>query len=228
MGSGSTTVAESSEHTSHATPDHGTEPFDNFVPQLAVYPPQEHESTPTLTPHHETKRRQRPIASRSFSNLRSAATESHSKGYHAPGLPKSRSSTALVQREDSMESNDGGKVSPVPISGTALSNGEGDASEMRHRSAQKTFVHVKIPRYDTIRLVSYTARLTLAVSVHVLLSVMVLLLQCGICRYLITHLFQKGRGFLVRDARLRTHDLEWRNRTSSVGVSLPFSQQMFS
>jgi len=34
-------------------------------------------------------------------------------------------------------------------------------------------------------------------SVHVLLSVM------------------KGRGFIVRDARLRTHDLEWRNRTWS-------------
>ena len=137
MGSDPAIVAESSAA--------GTETADSTIPKLTVYPPQQNDSTPTLTPRGETTRKSRPIASRSFSNLRSAAAEAQTKGYHAPGLPKSSSSTALASRRSSTESNDviGG---PIPNSGTILNNAEGDASEMRQRSAQKTFVHVKIPR----------------------------------------------------------------------------------
>lgn len=59
----------------------------------------------------------------------------------------------------------------------------------------------------------------LETSVHVLLSVMVLLiLSAKTFSNMLLFFSKKGRGFLVRDARLRTHDLEWRNRTSSVGV----------
>ncbi|KAF8592433.1 hypothetical protein K439DRAFT_1400235 [Ramaria rubella] len=147
---------------------------------LLTHPTREMELVPSYALSHEpSTSKARLVASRSFSNLKSAAAESHSTGYHAPGLPKSSSSTVLVNRRRSFDSSDTKKPPPIPHSGSALTKADNDASEMRHRSAQKTFVYVRIP------------------SVHVLLSVM------------------KGQGFLVRDARLRTHDLEWRNRTSS-------------
>jgi BLTP2/FMP27/Hobbit, C-terminal len=128
----------------------GTEPLDVTTPQFTVQSPSGSKLSCTLTPHQETKRKARPIASRSFSNLRSAAAESHDTEYHAPGLPKSNSSTALVDRKASMDSNDVMKAGPTPKNGITVTNAEGDASEMRQRSAQKTFVHVKIPRYDTL------------------------------------------------------------------------------
>ncbi|KAF8528944.1 golgi-body localization protein domain-containing protein [Hysterangium stoloniferum] len=153
----------------------------NSLPQLAIHPPQEtvlHSMNPAVLSE-TTSRRPRLVASRSFSNLKSNTADFGNVSYHAPGLPRSSSSVALVSRRDSSESNDNRTSDNAPSVGEVFKKAEGDASEMRHRSAQKTFVHVEIA------------------SVHVLLSVM------------------KGRGFLVRDARLRTHDLEWRNRTSS-------------
>jgi len=153
----------------------------NSLPQLAVHPPQEtalHSMNPAVLPE-AAPRRPRLIASRSFSNLRSNTADFGNTSYHSPGLPRSSSSIALVSRRDSFESDDNRTSDSVLTLGVMSQKADGDASEMRHRSAQKTFVHVEIA------------------SVHVLLSVM------------------KGRGFLVRDARLRTHDLEWRNRTSS-------------
>lgn len=121
--------------------------LDKTIPQLTVYPSQQNESIRTSTANQETRRTARLVASRSFSNLRSAPAEAYSKGYHAPGLPKSSSSTALVSRRSSMELKDVRKVGPIHNTSTTLGNAEGDdALEMRQRSAQKTFVHVKIPR----------------------------------------------------------------------------------
>lgn len=148
MRSDISTVAGPSENVSRsATSDAGTEPLDDAIPHF-MGPSTGGSKSYTLTPHQEPKQKARPVTSRSFSNLRSAAAESRITGYHAPGLPKSSSSTALVDRKNSMDSNDVIKVGSAPKFGMKMDNVEGDASEMRQRSAQKTFVHVKIPRYD--------------------------------------------------------------------------------
>ncbi|KIJ56610.1 hypothetical protein M422DRAFT_218123 [Sphaerobolus stellatus SS14] len=164
---------ESSENAHHQT----LQP-----PRFTLQQPDDNEGisvdTPTL-PTHQIPQRPRLVASRSFTNLRSTLSEQRNAEYYAPGLPKSISSTALGETRrtsfDSSESDHDLNTDTQSRSMTA-----GDASVMRQRSSQKTFVHAEIP------------------SVHVLLSVM------------------KGRGFLVKEARLRTHDLEWHNRTSSL------------
>lgn len=112
------------------------------------------------------------LTSRSLSNLTQTYFESPQSEYHAPGLPKSRSSTALVAVRTT--------TSKAEAHATNTTGAKNDLSEMQQRSNQKTFVLAEIP------------------SVHVLLSIV------------------KNGGFLIRDARLRTHDLEWRNRTLSV------------
>lgn len=146
-------VEPSFDHnTSHSPSNLTPEPLDDVIPQLTVRPPRGSISTRALASHQETKRKTRPIASRSFSNLKSAVAESPSSGYYARGLPKSSSSTALVGRRGSLESNDGVQIDPSLKSGMEINLVEGDASEMRQRSAQKTFVHVKIPRCCTVPL----------------------------------------------------------------------------
>lgn len=86
-------------------------------------------------------------ASRSFTNLYATAGERELQGYHAPGLPKSISSTALIERGSSTDHRDE-SISEHPFSLNIVQpKADGDAWEMRHRSAQKMFVHVEIPRH---------------------------------------------------------------------------------
>ncbi|GJJ07408.1 hypothetical protein Clacol_001610 [Clathrus columnatus] len=117
------------------------------------------------------------LTSRSLSNLTLGDLEPIRRDYHAPGLPKSQSSTALVAVNVNTADNEEARTIHMA---NIFKDKDGDVYQMSYRSNQKTFVHAEIP------------------SVHVLLSII------------------KGKGFLIRDARLRTHDLEWRNRTSSL------------
>lgn len=80
------------------------------------------------------------LTSRSMSNLTLMNAESQTD-YHAPGLPKSRSSAALVVTG----SNGDNEVHAIPTSNITLIE-DGDVYQMRYRSNQKTFVHAEIPR----------------------------------------------------------------------------------
>lgn len=77
----------------------------------------------------------------------------------------------------------------------------GDAAEMKTRSSQKTFILVKISRY-AFYLSPSAARLTAYPSLHLVLSIV------------------KEESFDLRDARIRTRDLEYRNQTWSVRIHL--------
>lgn len=102
-------------------------------------------NTPTLQSHQDPPPRPRLAASRSFTNLRSTLADDSSREYHAPGLPKSISSTSLSIRRHSTDSDNDSFLEQTQHN-SVLVNRDGDASEMRHRSVQKTFVHVEIPR----------------------------------------------------------------------------------
>lgn len=81
------------------------------------------------------------LTSRSLSNLTLIHSESTPSDYHAPGLPKSRSSTALIAVRTSPRTET--HVSTT----TDKAKDEGsDIYQMQHRSNQKTFVHAEIPR----------------------------------------------------------------------------------
>ena len=123
-------------------------------PRFTLQQPGESEgiSVDTLTLRvQQAPQRPRLVASRSFTNLRSTLSEQRNSEYYAPGLPKSVSSTALglgKSRRTSFDSSD--EKQPEHNLNIDISQSEsrpdGDASEMRHRSSQKTFVHAEIPR----------------------------------------------------------------------------------
>jgi hypothetical protein len=159
----SSNAVEASHHNDRR-PTHSQSIYDgdlNSLPQLAIQPPPETalRSMNPAVPWEAAPRRPRLIATRSFTNLRSNTADFANAAYPAPGLPKSNSSVALVNRRGSLESNDGTTSESMLALGVVYKKTDGDASEMRHRSAQKTFVHVEIARYAG--LVFYYMKLTI-------------------------------------------------------------------
>ena len=123
--------------------------------------------------------------SRSCTDLRAAAAES-AKSSHQPHLldPDAYSQdNSRAQRRNVREDS------------------KDDAIEMKSRSSQKTFILVKISRWDYPDFTLHNTQP--AYSLELLLSIM------------------KAESFECRDARIRTHTLEIRNETWSVSVTCP-------
>lgn len=142
-------------------------------------------------------------ASRSFTDLRSSATDS----LHSPFLPSVHS----LQRTVSSEALRSNATTPDPTSNQRpksragkQTEKAGDAAEMRTRSSQKSFVLVRISRYvDPLYKRFLLSVKFLSCSLNLLLSIM------------------KEDSFVCRDAHIRTRELEYRNQTWSVSVLLP-------
>lgn len=81
------------------------------------------------------------LTSRSLSNLTLVHSESTQLDYHAPGLPKSRSSTALIAVRTAPRTE-----SHAANTTDSAKDENDDIYQMQHRSNQKTFVHAEIPR----------------------------------------------------------------------------------
>jgi hypothetical protein len=134
----------------------------------------------------------RMATSRSFTDLRSATKELEL----APKLDRGFSSYAFTS-----------VPSPGPEGGknqTTRASGRGDAEEMKSRSAQKSFVLVRVPRCVTSIFSHnpFVDHYLDFVSLSLLLSVW------------------KEGSFLCQNARIQTRDLEFKNQTWSVSVSI--------